>query len=197
MKSKRLFGICCFTIVNVFVGCSRAAVPPTTVLADPFPSVVGEDLSGKKVNIPEDFSGKPTLLLVGYEQKAQFDIDRWILGVLQAEIPVKIVEVPTIGGMMPQMVQGFISNGMRSGIPEEDWNTVVTVFGDADKIIKAIGNEKTNIAQVVLLDSSGKVAWRYAQGYSAGNILKLNEQVKALPNSIPGVIKVPTKSKLN
>lgn len=182
MKRSILFSLwfCLLSSVSIVSGCGRTAVAPQANLADQFPSVVGSSLAGNDVRIPEDFAGKPTLLLVGYEQKAQFDIDRWILGVLQAEIPVKIVEVPTIAGMMPQMVESFISDGMRSGIPKEDWSTVVTVFGDADKIVRAIGNQKPNSAHVVLLDSNGKVSWLYAEGYSAANILKLRDLVKSL-----------------
>ena len=170
MKLLNWSGVCGLGLLLCLAACGKAVVTPSSSVTEKFPSVVGDSLAGGEVRIPEDFSGKPVLLLVGYEQKAQFDIDRWILGVLQTETPVKIVEVPTIAGMMPQMVQSFISNGMRRGIPKEDWSTVVTVFGDADKIIQAIGNEKPNSAHVVLLDASAKVAWLYSDGYSASNV---------------------------
>ena len=180
MKLFNWSRVCSLSLFLCLVACGKTVVAPTSSITEKFPSVVGDSLAGGEVRIPEDFSGKPVLLLVGYEQKAQFDIDRWILGVLQTETPVKIVEVPTIAGMMPQMVQSFISNGMRRGIPKEDWSTVVTVFEDADKIIQAIGNEKPNSAHVVLLDQSGKIAWLYSDGYSASNVLKLRDQVKSI-----------------
>jgi hypothetical protein len=157
--------------------CSSTVNTPTDLLSKQFPTVTGQSLTREVVTIPDAFRGKKTLLLVGYQQKAQFDIDRWILGALQAEIPVKIVEVPTIAGMMPQVVQGFIDNGMRSGIPKEDWASVVTVYGDAEKIINAIGNDRPQSAHAVLLNESGQILWSSNRGYSAQQVLELKNIV--------------------
>lgn len=162
------------------LGCTRSVTNPSVTNEQLFPTVRGETLTKEEVILPDKFRGSPTVLLVGYEQKAQFDIDRWILGLLQADVPVKIVEVPTIAGMMPEMVQGFISSGMRKGIPEADWASVVTVFGDAHKIIQLLGNEKPMVAHVVLLDKSGRVRWTAASGYSASQILALKDLVRNL-----------------
>ena len=57
------------------------------------PSVEGETLEGETRSLPLEES---TLLLVGYVQKAQFDADRWLVGLLQAPPDVRILEVPTI-----------------------------------------------------------------------------------------------------
>jgi hypothetical protein len=133
---KRYCAFCLGVIAVCFVtACGSVVKPATTVTQAPFPRVAGESLTGERITIPDAYRGKNTLLLIGYTQKAQFDIDRWILGALQADVTVEIVEVPTIAGMMPQMVQGFINNGMRSGIPQSDWASVVTVYEDAPKII--------------------------------------------------------------
>ncbi len=160
--------------------CSTTISAPTNLTGGTFPQVQGQNLADEKVIIPDSFHGKVTLLLIGYQQKAQFDIDRWILGALQADIPVQIVEVPTIAGMMPQMVQGFIEGGMRSGIPKEGWASVVTIFGDAPKIIQAIGNERPQSAHAVLLDPAGRIVWTSNRGYSAQQVLELKEVVQKL-----------------
>lgn len=165
----------------LILGCSSTVVnTPSDLTSKTFPRVAGNSLAKEPIVIPDSYRGKNTVLLVGYQQKAQFDIDRWILGILQADVPVQIVEVPTIAGMMPQMVQGFIDGGMRSGIPEKDWASVVTVYEDADKIISAIGNERPQSAHAVLLDKDGKIVWSSNQGYSAGQILELKELVQKL-----------------
>jgi hypothetical protein len=120
------------------------------------------------------------LVLVGYTQKAQFDIDRWILGALQADVKAQIVEVPTIAGMMPQMVQGFIDNGMRSGIPKSDWASVVTLYEDAPKVIEALGNERPQSAYAVLLNKEGRIVWSSNIGYSASQVLELKKVADSL-----------------
>ena len=38
------------------------------------------------------------MVLVGYQQRSQFDIDRWLIGITQVDLPVKFVELPTIAG---------------------------------------------------------------------------------------------------
>jgi hypothetical protein len=168
-------------IVISMAACNATIPTPKNLLNKNFPQVQGQSLTDQKVLIPDSFRNKVTVLLIGYQQKTQFDIDRWILGILQAEIPVTIVEVPTIAGMMPQMVQGFIDNGMRSGIPEKDWASVVTVYEDAAKIIEAIGNERPQSTHVVLLDKQGQIIWTNNLGYSAAHILELKQIIKSLP----------------
>jgi hypothetical protein len=167
-------------VLVLLSGCSSVTIAPEKVTDTAFPRVEGISLEGVKVTIPDDFQGKPTVLLIGYIQKAQFDIDRWILGLLQADVPAEIVELPTIAGMMPQMVQGFINNGMRRGIPETDWAAVVTIYQDADKIVKKLGNERPQNAYVVLLDKKGEIVWTANSGYSAGQILDLKKIVVGL-----------------
>jgi hypothetical protein len=176
---KAIFSILAVLTVCL-AGCSTQVATPTNVKNSRFPSVQGTSLQGDKVAIPENYEGKNTLLLVGYEQRAQFDIDRWILGALQAEINVEIVEVPTIAGMLPQMVQGFIDSGMRSGIPKSDWGSVVTVYEDASKIVAALGNDRPQSAYAVLLDKQGRIVWTSNIGYSAAQVLELKKLVDSM-----------------
>lgn len=163
-----------------FIACGSKVPTPSNVNQSMFPQVRGSSLKKEVVVLPDHYLGKPTLLLIGYVQKAQFDIDRWILGALQAGVKAEIVEVPTIAGMMPQMVQSFIDNGMRSGIPQGDWGSVVTVYEDAPKIIAALGNDRPQSAYVVLLDREGRIVWTTNTGYSAGQILEVKAKVEEL-----------------
>ena len=177
MKVQPLFlSAICFMIT----ACSSTVSTPANITHSKFPTVQGENLNKDSITLPDHYRGKNTLILIGYLQKTQFDIDRWILGVLQADIKVEIVEVPTIAGMMPQMVQGFINNGMRKGIPSSDWASVVTVYEDAPKIIAALGNERPQSAYAVLLDKDGYIVWTSTLGYSATQVLELKKLVESL-----------------
>jgi hypothetical protein len=157
--------------------CGTQVPTPANIQNSQFPNVQGKNLNGETIVIPQHFRGKPTLVLVGYTQRAQFDIDRWILGALQVDLGIEIVELPTIAGMMPQMVQGFIDNGMRKGIPQSDWASVVTIYEDASKIIAVLGNDRPQSAYVVLLDKDGRIAWSTNIGYSPNQILELKKLV--------------------
>ena len=177
MKTRSIVSL---LILTLFVACTPKVATPPNVTQSSFPQVRGNSLKQEAIVLPDHYRGKVTLLLVGYTQRAQFDIDRWILGALQADIKAEIVEVPTIAGMMPQMVQSFIDNGMRSGIPQSDWGAVVTVYEDAPKIIEALGNERPQSAYVVLLDRNGRITWTSNIGYSAAQILELKKKVEEL-----------------
>lgn len=155
--------------------------PNRSPIGESFPAVQGKSLSGEVQTLPNSLSGKPTVLLIGYVQGAQFDLDRWIMGLLQAKTPVKILEVPTIDSLVPTMISGWIDSGMRSGIPNEDWPSVVTVYGsEAGKITRFTGEESPRNARVLLLDAQGTVIWFHDRGYSPAKAMDLDAAARQL-----------------
>jgi len=156
-------------------------IPRRDPVGERFPSVTGTSLEEQAVEIPADWAGRPTVVLVGYEQRAQFDIDRWLLGLLMAEVDARLVELPTIPGLTATAVSGWIDDGMRSGIPPEDWGLVVTLYGDeAEPVAELTGTEGGNTARVLLLDAAGRVVWFHDRGFSARVALELVDAVEAL-----------------
>ncbi|MEO0576643.1 MAG: hypothetical protein AAF004_14355 [Pseudomonadota bacterium] len=160
-----------FTLTLTLLGCS-SALPNRDPTGERFPTAIGESLQGETITLPDALAGEPAVLLVGYKQDTQFDIDRWILGLAQVEADVRLLELPTIPGMVASMASGFIDNGMRSGIPEEDWKVVVTLYGGAAKpVANFTGTENGNNARVLVLDAAGTVVWFSDNGYSASKVL--------------------------
>ncbi len=172
---------CLLPLISATLLASCASRHP---LRDPtgevFPSVVGNSLAGDKVRVPEDFLGKPLVLLVGYDQDAQFDADRWLVGLLQLELDVTIRELPTIPAFVPRLFSGMIDSGMRKGIPAEDWAAVVTVYGDGDKVAKFTGNARDNNMRAILLDADGRVRFFHDRGYSAGTLLRMAKTLEQM-----------------
>lgn len=154
---------------------------PTGPEPKPFPSVAGKALDGTALRIPEDLVGRPAVLLVGYTMNAQFDGDRWLVGLLQTKTPVRILELPTIEGMVPGVFSGMIDGGMRKGIPSEDWGGVVTLYGsDASRLVELTGNTNPRNMRVFLLDRDGRIVWFHDRGFSAGVLLQLDEKARTL-----------------
>lgn len=131
-----------------------------------FPSIKGTSLDNKKYQIPEDLSDQKTLLLIGYKQKSQFDIDRWMIGIDMTIEDINLIELPTIQGFFPTLFQSRIDKGMRSGIPQELWPVVITVYEDGSRVQSFTGNEKPNNARVLLLNEQGKVIYFHDNGFS-------------------------------
>lgn len=144
------------------------------------PSVAGETLAGERLTLPDDLAGRPAVLLVGFEQEAQFDADRWLFGLLQSGTPARLLEVPTIPGLFGRAFGGMIDGGMRSGIPEEDWPSVLTLYGESAQSLKAFtGADGGRNMHVLALDPDGFVRWHHARGFSAGTLLELDTLVRS------------------
>ena len=105
----------------------RWARPSLPSKAEP----LAADSEGDLLRLPADVEGAPALLLVGYVQEAQFDIDRWLFGVLDADLEIVLFEIPAARGMAAQLASGFIDGGMRRGIPKAEWGAVATTYGSA------------------------------------------------------------------
>lgn len=168
-------------VVALASGCSSPIkVDPASVIGKTFPTVRGETLEKQPRTLPADLAGKPALLFVGYKQSTQFDIDRWMVGLLQLKTPVAFYEVPTIAGMVPGLFANQIDEGMRGGIPKELWAGVITVYGDAEAIEAFTGTENPMPARVILLDAAGKVLWFHDRGFSPVLLQELDAKIRGL-----------------
>ncbi|WP_293749916.1 hypothetical protein [uncultured Paraglaciecola sp.] len=165
--------------VIVFSSCANYEYPSQVTIGGSMVEATGESLEGNTVVIPKDFIGQETLLLFGYKQDSQFDIDRWLIGLDMTQTQVATYEIPTIQGMLPRMFSGFIDGGMRKGIPKQLWKGVVTVYADGDKVQRFTGNLNPNNARVMLLNKEGTIVYFYDQGFS---VEALNEVREALEN---------------
>jgi hypothetical protein len=174
---KRFYKVLVFVLF--FSGCANYEYPSQVLIGDKMIKATGKSLEGNTVVMPQDFIGQETLLLFGYKQDSQFDIDRWLIGLDMTQTQVAAYEIPTIQGMLPRMFSGFIDGGMRKGIPKKLWKGVVTVYADGDKVQRFTGNLNPNNARVMLLDKQGVIVYFYDRGFS---VEALNAVRKALEN---------------
>ncbi|NVK24936.1 MAG: hypothetical protein HWE10_08410 [Gammaproteobacteria bacterium] len=169
--------ICLFAAVWL-TGCS-VSYKNQMPIGESFPTVTGNTLEGQTITLPNELNNKLTLLLVAYKQRSQFDVDRWLIGLDMTNTDVAVYEVPTLRGMFPEIFSTVIDEGMRSGIPKELWQGVITVYEDGDKIQSFTGNEKPNNTRVVLLDDKGKVLYFYDRGFSVNALNELRAVIKS------------------
>ena len=160
-------------IAVILIGCSKTYVNRNP-FGEYFPTVNGQTLTEEERELPNYFKGSYVVLLLGYEQDSQFDIDRWLIGLDMTETKIKAYEIPTIQGLFPRMFKSSIDNGMRKGIPKELWGGVITIYGDGAKVQEFTGNENPNNARVILLDQMGKVIYFHERGFS---VQALNELI--------------------
>ena len=122
-------------------------------IGDPLPTLRGE-------------FGRVALLLLGFSYDSRLAVEAWarkFRGQFHADPRVTFYEIPMIGGLA-RMGKWFIDGGMRRGTPKEDYEHVITVYGGADPWKQHVGFRDPQAAYPILLDASGRVAWRYAGG---------------------------------
>ncbi|MEP0355986.1 hypothetical protein [Paraglaciecola sp.] len=166
--------VCCLVIL---MGCANYDYPSNVKIGSTVPAASGQNLEGDAVNIPNDFLGEPTLLLLGYKQDSQFDIDRWLIGLDMTSTQVAVYEIPSIQGMFPRMFSTVIDDGMRKGIPKALWKGVITVYEDGDKLQRFTGNQNPNNARVILLDKQGEIVYFYDDGFAVSALNALRSQL--------------------
>ena len=160
----------CLLAFGIF-GCSTTYVNRNPV-GKFFPPVKGQSLTEEERELPNYFNGSYVVLLLGYKQDSQFDIDRWLIGLDMTQTKITAYEIPTIQGLFPRMFKSTIDNGMRKGIPKELWGGVITIYEDGATVQEFTGNENPNNVRVLLLDKQGKVIYFHDRGFS---VLALNE----------------------
>lgn len=176
MKSNLLI---CLNII-IFCGCvgagSNFAITPTSNNGE-FPKVVGQDLIGREIEIPEGLGGDndngnpelPRLVVVAYLHEQQKAVDTWIVQLEDlrrryGNFPFYEMPVIESGSALFRFT---VQNGMRSGIWDEAIRRrTVTVFTSVVDFNKPLGVEGTREIQVVLLDRGGMVLGREAGEFS-------------------------------
>ncbi len=181
---KKALGItAALTLVALVVslGSCSTTYPRRDPTGEVFPPVRGTALDGSEVALPDVGRDSPLLLLLGFEQNAQFDLDRWLLGLSEAGVRARTYEVPTIPGMVPGLFAGSIDGGMRRGIPEEDWGGVVTLYGaDARAVAEFTGTEEGLTGRALLLDGAGRVVFFHDRGYSVATLGRLRAALSVI-----------------
>lgn len=168
-------------MLTLFLGCG-STIPNRLPEGELFPSLTGTSLSGVQYAIPDTFKGQTVILILAYDQNAQFDVDRWGVGFFTANLNLPpVYEIAAVPGLIPSLLKDRIDRGMRKGIPEESWKEVITAYGSGGKrLAEWTGTENPRNARVVLLDRDGKVVWFHDRGYGLPPLKELMKKLQTL-----------------
>lgn len=167
-------------MAGILSGCIGAGeistVGPVSEPGAVFPDVVGINLEGDRIPLPEGFEGRRNLIAIGFEREHQTDIDTWIGAADQLAARhrgLRFYEVPTIYEANA-VYRFWINNGMRRGIPAPEARArTVTVYVDRAKFNESLGIPDTEGIQVLLADANGRILWRTAGPASAAKLAAL------------------------
>ena len=155
------------------------------IVGDPLPTLRGEFLTGRTAVLPQAARGRVALLLLGFGYDSRFAVEAWA-GKFREQFHrdprVTFYEIPMIGGMA-WMGKWLIESGMRRGTLKQDYENVITVYGGAHPWKQRLGFRDPKAAYLILLDASGRVAWRYTGGLDEQAYHALSSEVLRL---LPG-----------
>jgi hypothetical protein len=131
------------------------------------PSVGGETLSGKEVELPVADAGKPRVLVFSFTKKAGADSKLWNERIARdfgshAPIVFRVIFLESV----PKMFRGKAVSGIKSGLPETVWDRSLVLYKDADSWRYKLVVTGVSHAYLVLLDGQGKVLWMSSRAFN-------------------------------
>lgn len=149
---------------------------------DTLPPLRGEFLTGRSALLPRDSSGRIALLLLGFTYDSRFEVEAWTKEFRQEfdkNLKVTFYEIPMVGGMA-RLGKWFIDSGMRRGTPKADQGNVITVYRGTDLWKQRVRFSDPKAAYLILIDTSGKVAWQCSGRFGPEIYKMLSAQVSML-----------------
>jgi hypothetical protein len=168
-----IIGAVAIALVAVFVrSFAQVGVGQVVVSASDgvrFPKVKGQNLEGRKFELPEDFEAKLNLVAIAFYQNHQEIVNTWLPAVgrlTSKHVGLKFYEIPTLS-KENGLARAFIDGGMRAGIPEKATREVtITLYLDRAKFLKSIGETSDRTIFTLLVNQKGEILWRGQGAYS-------------------------------
>lgn len=148
-----------------------------------FPTITGETLTGRTLELPQEFEEPLNLVFVAFRREQQADVDSWLSVArdLEASFPdLRYYELSVISHLYAP-ARLVIDGGMRAGIPDEDTRErTITVYTDKHTVRRALDIDSEDAMQAFLVDRDGSIYWRTAGPQNEADADHLRETVASL-----------------
>jgi hypothetical protein len=137
------------------------------------PLFEGETLNGKHTRMPAAIQGRTALLLVGFSQASAKQTEDW------AKRTKGLCETWSMAVLesVPRLLRGVVSRGIRSGIPQEQYDHFLLVFNGERELKQAAGFRGGGSAYVLLIAADGSVKWRFEGPVTDDAVSQLRRQL--------------------
>lgn len=151
-------------LILLFLLALLSACATTYPAQDPvgqtLPRVQGQTLEGRRITLPDDLRGRPTLLLILYDKKAQDDINYWA-PVVVANMPrAHVFEVAAFTRFHHRLARRRLIRQARGRVPDILKGKLITLWMHSRPLARFTGSADitdTACARVLLLDEQGQV----------------------------------------
>lgn len=151
-----------------------------------FPTVSGNNLNGRSVEIPRDLSGRLNLVFVAFTREQQREVNSWqpcVAELAQRFPDLRAYELPTLAKPFA-LLRGYLDGIMRTGIPDPGTReTTVTLFLNKQHFDRALGISSESAISVFLVAPSGEIFWRTTGPYDPEKSSVLANLIGADPSA--------------
>jgi len=163
--------------VSRLTGAALAFAFASAVWAAKFPEIQAETLSGKRVALPADVQGKPTLFVIGFTRASKDQTGYW-----SKKIPSDMVNFYSIAVLedVPRLVRPAVTHAMKSDTAKEKRDRFLLVYSKEKELKEAVGFEKPDDAYLILIGPDGEVRWRFHGPFSHTTMSEMRTQANAM-----------------
>jgi hypothetical protein len=150
--------------------------------AQSLPHTEVQNLSDKKVLIPEDTRGHISLFIVGFSRKSKDPTSAWAKRVM-AELagePSRVIYQVAVLQDVPRILRGMVISSIRGGIPNNQRDHFLIATRDEPQWKESCGFKDVDDAYVLLADKTGSVAWHGHGAVNDAALADLQQTVKRL-----------------
>ena len=162
------------------------AISATTV-AQKFPSINAESLTGKNIDIPSALKGKKSIIFLAFTPQAEEMLDNWYEPVytmfidesgfnsMAYDCHVKLIMMFTGAGQ--SMADGIMAK-IRKNVDEEFNNYLLFYQGSFKEQMLSLDLDKKDDAYVFVLDENGTIILKESGRYSESKLEKIADLVE-------------------
>mgnify|MGYP002622156209 CR=1 FL=1 len=147
--------------------------PFAGVVGKMFPTMSGETVKDKKVNLPKDLNGKFSVLCLAYSEEAEKSLQTWMESVFDKFVAgtdlmpcdVLLYFVPMFTGSKAASAGLAKSKLLKDSDPA--WHPHILIYkGELDPVKTPLEMENKKVPYVFVLDAKGKIIYATSGNYS-------------------------------
>jgi hypothetical protein len=158
--------------------CSQT-VSPRLDYGVTMPSLAGQTLSGKWMDLPTVAAGKPAVVIFSFSRAAGRDAQNWTEHLSRDEPRLSIYTVIFLESV-PRILRGAALAGIRSGMPSALQERTIPLYRDEDLWKQRLQVVTESHACITLLRPDGKIQWMSWESFGEARYSELKKQIQAL-----------------
>lgn len=172
------------TALIALLSCAVFAAATWAQAAQPMPQVEGENLAGRKVVLPDDASGKVTVLVFGFTKASKEPTGAWadkILAEYGARSGFELYQLPVLESV-PRLIRGMVISSIKKGVRVDRRDHFVPILQGETALKKLVGYKEPDDAYLAVLNPAGQIVRQFHGPFSDSAYDGLRGELRTMLN---------------